>query len=173
MSNVAKAIDRLHRSHSALLAEIGCESEEQLHELLDRKSKHAKLLAQHAEFNDRIRAVIGGAVSYDIIAKHLDGPNADDLEKRWDAVQQRIATAEKRVEQLHGRQVKLAKNEIVGSRHGACPTRNWNSPCLENQIKACAAHWQTLAATTHMLDKVCEVYETERQPETLREAPRS
>ena len=42
--------------------------------------------------------------------------------------------------------------------------------CVENQLKACAAHWQTLATTTHLLDRVCEVYETERQPETLREA---
>ncbi len=170
MSSIAKAIDRLHRSHSALLAEIGCESEEQLHELLDRKSKHAKLLAQHAEFNDRIRAVIGGAVAYDIIAKHLDGPNADDLEKRWDAVQQRIATAEKRVEQLHGRQGEIGQEMKSLAADTRLPDAKLELTCLENQLKACAAHWQTLAATTHMLDKVCEVYETERQPETLREA---
>ncbi len=170
MSSVSKAIDRLHRSHSALLAEIGCESEEQLHELLDRKSKHAKLLTQHAEFNDRIRAVIGGAVSYDIVAKHLDGPNVDDLEKRWDAVQQRIATAEKRVEQLHGRQGEIGQEMKSLAADTRLPDAKLELTCLENQLKACAAHWQTLAATTHMLDKVCEVYETERQPETLREA---
>ena len=41
---------------------------------------------------------------------------------------------------------------------------------IEKQLKACAQHWQTLAGTTNMLEKVCEVYETERQPETLREA---
>ncbi len=41
---------------------------------------------------------------------------------------------------------------------------------LEKQISACADHWRTLGATTCMLEKVCEVYETERQPETLREA---
>jgi hypothetical protein len=41
---------------------------------------------------------------------------------------------------------------------------------LEKQLQICSAHWQTLGATTSMLEKVCEVYETERQPETLREA---
>ncbi len=41
---------------------------------------------------------------------------------------------------------------------------------IEQQLQACAAHWQTLAASTMMLEKVCEVYENERQPETLREA---
>ncbi|MCC6510596.1 MAG: hypothetical protein IT423_15950, partial [Pirellulaceae bacterium] len=170
MSSLSKAIDRLHRSHSALLAEIGCESEEQLHELLDKKSKHAKLLAQHSEFNDRIRAVIGGAVAYDAIAKHLDGPSADELEKRWDAVLQRIAQAEKRVEQLHGRQGEIGQEMKSLAADTRLPDAKLELACVENQLKACAAHWQTLAATTHMLDKVCEVYETERQPETLREA---
>jgi hypothetical protein len=42
--------------------------------------------------------------------------------------------------------------------------------CLEKQMVACGEHWRTLGATTSMLEKVCEVYETERQPETLREA---
>ncbi len=170
MSQLGKAIDRLNRSHSAVLAEIGCESEEQLHELLDRKTKHNKLLAQHAEFNDRIRAVIGGAVAYETIARHLDNPGAEDLEKRWDAVQQRITQAEKRVEQLHGRQGEISQEMKSLAADTRLPDAKLELACIENQLKACSAHWQTLAATTHMLDKVCEVYETERQPETLREA---
>ena len=169
-ASLSKAIDRLNRSHSALLAEIGCESEEQLHELLDRKAQHAKLLAQHAEFNDRIRAVIGGAVAYDAIAKYLDSPGAEELEKRWDAVQQRTAQAEKRVEQLHGRQGEIGQEMKSIAADTRLADAKLELACLDNQLKACAAHWQTLAATTHMLDKVCEVYETERQPETLREA---
>lgn len=169
-AGLSKAIDRLHRAHSALLAEIGCESEEQLHELLDRKAQHAKLLGQHAEFNDRIRAVIGGAVAYDAIAKYLDNPGAEELEKRWDAVQQRIVQAEKRVDQLHGRQGEIGQEMKSIAADTRLSDAKLEMACLENQLKACAAHWQTLAATTHMLDKVCEVYETERQPETLREA---
>lgn len=169
-SSLSKAIDRLHRAHSALLAEIGCETEEQLNDLLNRKAQHAKLTAQLGEFNDRIRAVIGGAVPYDAIAKHLDGPGADDLEKRWDAVQQRTAQAEKRVEQLHGRQGEIGQEMKSLAADTRLPDAKLELACLENQIRACTEHWQTLASTTHMLDKVCEVYETERQPETLREA---
>ncbi len=169
-ATLSKTIDRLHRSHSALLAELGCETEEQLHEQLDRKAKHARLLSQHAEFNDRIRAVIGGAVAYEAVARHLDGPGVEDLEKRWDAVQQRIVQAEKRVEQLVGRQGEINQEMKSLAADTRLPDAKLELVCIENQLKACAAHWQTLAATTHMLDKVCEVYETERQPETLREA---
>ncbi len=169
-ATILKGIDRLNRQHSALLAKFGCESETHLLDLLERKGQHAKLLSQHKEFNDRIHAVIGGAVAYDAIAKLLDNPGSDELEKRWDAVQQRIAQAEKRVEQLHGRQGEISQEMKSLAADTRLPEAKLELVCIENQLKACAAHWQTLAATTHMLEKVCEVYETERQPETLREA---
>ncbi|MFO1063431.1 MAG: hypothetical protein U0892_06155 [Pirellulales bacterium] len=169
-ASIRKGIDRLQRSHSAVLAEVGCETEEQLHELLDLKKRHDKLTAQVHEFNDRIRSVVGGAVPYDSIARLLDGSGSDELEKRWTAVQQRVSQAEKRVEQLHGRQGEIGQEMKALAADTRLADAKLELACLENQIKACAAHWQTLGSTTHMLEKVCEVYETERQPETLREA---
>jgi uncharacterized protein YhaN len=167
---VEKAIDKLTRLHSAKLAELGCESEEQLLEMLELKHEHEKLQKQLAEFNERIRAVIGGAIPYEGIARLLDGAGADDLEKRWDAIQQRSQQAVARVAQLHQRQGELSQEMKSLAGDSRLAEAKLELLCLENQLKACANHWQTLAATTNLLDKVCEVYETERQPETLREA---
>ena len=169
-ASIEKAIDRLTRMHSAKLAELGCESEEQLLEMLEIKHEHEKLQKQLAEFNERIRAVIGGAIPYEGIARLLDGPGADDLEKRWDAIQQRTQQAVARVAQLHQRQGELSQEMKSLAGDSRLAEAKLELVCLENQLKACASHWQTLAATTNLLDKVCEVYETERQPETLREA---
>jgi uncharacterized protein YhaN len=167
---VEKAIDKLNRMHSAKLAELGCESEEQLLEMLELKHEHEKLQKQLAEFNERIRAVIGGSIPYEGIARLLDGAGADDLEKRWDAIQQRTQQAVARVGQLHQRQGELGQEMKSLAGDSRLAEAKLELVCLENQLKACANHWQTLAATTNLLDKVCEVYETERQPETLREA---
>lgn len=167
---VEKAIDKLTRMHSAKLAELGCESEEQLLEMLELKREHEKLQKQLAEFNERIRAVIGGTIPYEGIARLLDGAGADDLEKRWDAIQQRTQQAVARVAQLHQRQGELSQEMKSLAGDSRLAEAKLELVCLENQLKACANHWQTLAATTNLLDKVCEVYETERQPETLREA---
>lgn len=167
---IQKSIDKLQRSHSAFLAEHGCESEEHLLELLSLKHEHQKLNKQLSEFNDRIRAVIGGAMPYDAIARLLDGSGADELEKRWEAIQQRAQQAKARVEQLRERQGELGQEMKSLAVNSRLAEAKLELTCLENQIKACSAHWQTLAATTNLLDKVCEVYETERQPETLREA---
>ena len=169
-ASIEKAIDKLTRMHSAKLAELGCESEEQLLEMLEIKHEHEKLQKQLAEFNERIRAVIGGAIPYEGIARLLDGPGADDLEKRWDAIQQRTQQAVARVAQLHQRQGELSQEMKSLAGDSRLAEAKLELVCLENQLKACASHWQTLAATTNLLDKVCEVYETERQPETLREA---
>jgi len=169
-ASVEKAIDKLTRMHSAKLAELGCESEEQLLEMLELKQEHEKLQKQLAEFNERIRAVIGGAIPYEGIARLLDGAGADDLEKRWDAIQQRTQQAVARVAQLHQRQGELSQEMKSLAGDSRLAEAKLELVCLENQLKACARHWQTLAATTNLLDKVCEVYETERQPETLREA---
>lgn len=169
-ASIEKAIDKLTRMHSAKLAELGCESEEQLLEMLEIKHEHEKLQKQLAEFNERIRAVIGGAIPYEGIARLLDGPAADDLEKRWDAIQQRTQQAVARVAQLHQRQGELSQEMKSLAGDSRLAEAKLELVCLENQLKACASHWQTLAATTNLLDKVCEVYETERQPETLREA---
>lgn len=169
-ASVEKAIDKLTRMHSAKLAELGCESEEQLLEMLELKREHEKLEKQLAEFNERIRAVIGGAIPYEGIARLLDGAGADELEKRWDAIQQRTQQAVARVAQLHQRQGELSQEMKSLAGDSRLAEAKLELACLENQLKACANHWQTLAATTNLLDKVCEVYETERQPETLREA---
>lgn len=169
-SAVEKAIDKLNRMHSAKLAELGCESEEQLLEMLELKHEHEKLQKQLAEFNERIRAVIGGTIPYESIARLLDGAGADDLEKRWDAIQQRTQQAVARVGQLHQRQGELSQEMKSLAGDSRLAEAKLELVCLENQLKACASHWQTLATTTNLLDKVCEVYETERQPETLREA---
>ncbi len=169
-ANVQKIIDKLHRTHSALLAEIGCESEEQLHELLDLKEQHLRLIKQLSEYSERIVAVVGGSVPYETIARMLDNDGADELEKRWEQILQRTQQAEKRVEQLHLRQGELGQEMKSLAANNRLAESKLELTCVENQLRACAEHWQTLAVTTQLLDNVCEVYETERQPETLREA---
>lgn len=165
-----KNVDKIDRQHSALLAEHGCESEEHLLEQLGLKEEHAKLTKELQEFGERIQAVIGGSVPYETITRLLDNPGADELEKRYEAIGQRTLQAEQRVEQLQLRQGELGQEMKSLAANGRLAEAKLELACIENQLKACASHWQTLALTSNLLERVCEVYETERQPETLREA---
>lgn len=167
---VQKSIDKLERIHSALLAEHGCESEEQLLQQLEIKHQHEKLTAEHVEFGERIQAVIGGTVPYETICRLMENAGGEDLEQRWTTIGQRTQTAEQRVEQLHLRQGEIGQEMKSLAGNSRLAEAKLELSCVDNQLKACANHWQTLAVTTVLLDRVCEVYETERQPETLREA---
>ncbi|MCR9291534.1 MAG: AAA family ATPase [bacterium] len=167
---IEKSLQKIQRAHSALLAEYRCESEEQLLEQLERKHEYEQLLAQQSEFSDRIQAIVGGVVPLDSVTRLLEGHAGEELEQRWTAIGQRTQQAEQRVEQLQLRQGELSQEMKSLAASSRLAEARLELCCVENQLKACAAHWQTLAVTTGLLDRVCEVYEAERQPETLREA---
>ncbi len=100
----------------------------------------------------------------------LEGAGADELEPRWEQIGARTLQAEQRVEQLHLRQGELTQEMKSLASNKRLAEAKLELTCVENQLKACSEHWRVLAVTTGLLDRVCEVYETERQPETLREA---
>lgn len=167
---VQRAADKFVRMRQALLAELGVENAEQLDEQLNLKRRHEKMLEQIREADDRIRVIIGNVAPYDTIARMLEGNAADDLEKRWESLQTRQAQTQVRIAQLFERQGELQQEMKSLAQDKRLAEAKLELACIEKQIQAATSHWQTLAATTFMLEKVCEVYENERQPETLREA---
>jgi uncharacterized protein YhaN len=169
-AGIERSIEKVERSHAAFLADLACESDQHLLEQLDAKHRFQKHEEELANLTQRIQEMVSGTVPMDQITRMLDGGGIDELEKRREAIGQRTAQAKQRVDQLHQRQGELTQEMKTLAGQNRLAEAKLELVCIENQIKACAAHWQSLATTTHLLDKVCEVYETERQPETLREA---
>lgn len=167
---VQRASDKFIRARQTLLAELGVESGDHLDEQLGIKRKHEKLSEQIRESDDRIRVIIGSVAPYDTIARMLEGTGSEDLEKRWENLQSRQGQTQVRIAQLFERQGELQQEMKSLAQDKRLAEAKLELACLEKQIQAATSHWQTLAATTFMLEKVCEVYENERQPETLREA---
>jgi uncharacterized protein YhaN len=167
---VQRSCDKYTRLRQALLAELGVESPSQLDEALNLKRQHEKIAQQIKDSDERIRAIIGTVAPYETISRLLEGPGSDELEKRWEALQQRQQQAENRISQLLERQGELQQEMKSLAQEKRLSEAKLELACIEKQLQATTSHWQTLAATTFMLEKVCEVYENERQPETLREA---
>ncbi|MFN6140325.1 MAG: ATP-binding protein [Planctomycetota bacterium] len=165
-----RSVDRLISARQSYLAEIGVESLEQLETLLNRKEQHEQLEKQIAGLDERIRTTLGIHVSYDAIERMLKNTPAHELEKRWETLTTRVAGAQERIGQLQLRQGEINQEmkTLAGDRRLAEAKLELSS--LERQVELCADHWRTLGFTTCMLEKVCEIYESERQPETLREA---
>lgn len=166
-----RTLDKIVRSRQALLAELAVESGAQLDQLLDAKQKHLKLLSQIEEQELRIRAILGGAVGYDAVQRQLEVANAGvELEKRWDAIEQRIQQNKERVSQLLQRQGETAQEMKTLAADRRLAEVKLELATIDKQLELASEHWRTLAVTSSLLEQVCEIYETERQPETLREA---
>jgi len=168
--SMQRLMDRWLRARQTHLAEMGVENQQQLEEQLSIKAQFLKLKQEILDLDSRISAIIGGHVPYESIARLLENAPSGELEKRWETLGQRSQQADERVSQLLQRQGETAQEMKSLAADRRLAEVKLELACLEKQLTACAEHWRTLGATTSMLEKVCEVYETERQPETLREA---
>jgi uncharacterized protein YhaN len=168
---VRKSMERLTRSRDSLLAELSVENTNQLATLLGKKQEHHKLVDQIEEREARIQAILGGNVPYEVVSRLLENVQAaSELEKRWEVISQHTGQAEQRVAQLLERQGETQQEmkTIAGDRR--LLEIKTELSVLDRQLELTAEHWRTLGFTSSMLNRVCEIYETERQPETLREA---
>ncbi|MCU0708018.1 MAG: hypothetical protein MUF23_06985, partial [Pirellula sp.] len=165
-----RLMERSIRARQALLADLAVETPQQLEEHLNRKKEHLQLEAEIRDLDERVRAIIGNHVAYDMVARTLENTSASELEKRWETLGSRVTGAEERIGQLLQRQGEISQEMKTLAADRRLAEAKLELSCLDRQIDLCAAHWRTLGLTTCMLEKVCEVYETERQPETLREA---
>lgn len=165
-----KTADKWVRARQSHLADLGVEDQHQLENMVALKQEHHKLEREIEELDARIVSIIRGQVPYETVARLLESTPAGELEKRWDTLGQRIQQAEERVSQLLQRQGETHQEMKSLAADRRLAESKLELASLEKQIAACADHWRVLGATSCMLEKVCEVYETERQPETLREA---
>lgn len=165
-----RSMDKWVRARQAHLADLGVENQSQLEELMSLKQQFLALEAEENELSQRIKSIVGGIVPYDTVVRLLESTTGSELEKRWDTLGQRIQQAEERIAVLLQRQGETSQEMKTLASDRRLAEAKLELASLEKQIASCADHWRTLGATSAMLEKVCEVYETERQPETLREA---
>jgi len=167
---IQTSTDKLERSIHAMLADWGVESVEQLEEQQKSKQEHLKLTGQLQTAEQRIRTMLAGHVPYDTMAQWLSPEHRHELEKRWESLTHRMQQARSRVDQLLQRQGEVSQEMKTLASDRRLAEVQLEMATLEKQIQVGRSRWKTLAATHRMLEQVCEVYETQRQPETLREA---
>lgn len=165
-----RAIERAEQQRRSLWAKCGVATAEQFYEMVDTKTRLSELRQQHSELDKQVRSIIGNHVEYDDVASELAGAKASDLERRWDSLTSRMSETENRVAHLRTQQGELSQEMKQLGEDDRLSTAQLELGCTERQIAAVARRWQTLAMASCLLEDVCNTFERERQPETLREA---
>ncbi len=169
-SACVRAIERGEQQRRALWAKCGVATAEQFYELVDRKASLAEKQERHAAVDQQIRSLITANLSYDEVAKQIDGASAEELERRWDSLTSRTGEANTRIATLQTQLGESAADMKHLAEDDRLMVAQLELGCVIRKIDSIAGRWQVLATASCLVEEVCGKFERERQPETLREA---
>ena len=185
MTSVAQLRRRLLRQH-------GAKNEEHLQKLVGETVRVENLRREHEQLEHDLSAAIGSRWSSGFsrhilglsaeagtptsvtpraaVQELLEGPAAASLPTIRDDLRGRLAAIEKDIHQrieVRGR-IAAQVAALVDDRQLAA--RQLEMATIQQRIDDAIGRWQVLAVTGRMLETIRALYETDRQPETLREA---
>ncbi len=166
----ARSVERSEQQRRALWAKCGVATGEQFYALVDLKSQLSQLREEHEGLDGQIRNIIGGHLDAASVAKVIDGATATDLERRWESLTQRISETETRIASLQTSQGELAASMRQLGEDDRLMTARLELGCIERKLDGLIRRWRTMATASVLLEDVCATFESQRQPETLREA---
>lgn len=165
-----RGLEAVVRARKQLLAKANASDENQLRTMVLRLQQAINLQAQREELSQQIRLIVGEQWTEDALARELAGRDEQSPEQRKQRLADRIQETRSRLNDVHEQRGQLAAEmkSMVADRRLA--EAKVELSMIERQILDAAKRWQILAVTGLLLESVRGIYETTRQPETLREA---
>ncbi|WP_417737451.1 ATP-binding protein [Rosistilla oblonga] len=166
----ARAIERYEQNRRSLWAQCGVATQEQFYALVDRKTSLLEMRQNLEATQTKLDSLIGTKIDSGEVIRLLEETKAEDLDRRWESLNQKIEQTKERIGGLQTRQGELTAEMKQLTEDRRLTEAQLELGCIELQIRKCIEQWQTLGMTSKLLDEVCATFEKERQPETLREA---
>jgi len=166
----AKQLRKLLNHRNALIRQCEAADESELRRLAAKKEKIERLTDERDALSERVAIAIGNQCSEEAVAEVLETRGDDALGQYWDRLLTRLRDAEGRLTQLHQTRGEIGQEMKTLAEDRRLPDARLQMSCLEEQIRQAVSRWRLLAVTGLMLEAIRQIYETERQPETLAEA---
>jgi len=165
-----RLVKRDQRSREAIFTKLGVRHEKDFHRAVDRWRQFRFLRKKHAGLSEKIAATLAGRITEEHLDEELlprdDGP----IEIRRESAVTKVRDHRVRLGQLHERRGQAQQEMIMLADDRRCDEVKVELAAIQRQIAQQMRRWQVLAATEGTLTSVRQIYETHRQPETLREA---
>ncbi len=168
----AGALDKHRARRASLLADAGVTDDDEFRRVAADAQQARQIRAEREKLNDQIAAVIDGRCDEAALAREIEAHSLPQL--KANRQQLRVETEASRAElaELHARRGQLSEQLKVLAGDRRLDRTKLELGCIDQQLREAVRRWQVLAMTDRLLDSIRELYETERQPETLREASR-
>ena len=160
----------LQRKRLALMSAAGVSSDADLQQLETRRTTLHQRRGEWEQLTREITQLLGDQVLEEAVARELNQDASDQLEERLRRLKQQAAEADTKLKQLSHQQGELSQRMKTLESDRQLAERNLQCACIQNELDRGANRWKALAVTTRLLETVYRQYESDRQPETLREA---
>lgn len=166
----AGKLRKLLGERHALLREANAADDVELRKLAARQTRINELTTHRDQLNQRIRLSIGSQCPESAVAEVLQTHGDEKLEPYWERLLARLQDAQARLTQLHEQRGQMLQEMKTLSEDRRLGEARLSLASVEERIGRAARRWRLLAVTGLMLEAIRQIYETERQPETLSEA---
>jgi len=166
----ARQLRKLLHQRDVLIRQCEAEDESEARRLAAKQERIESLTAKQEELSERIAIAIGNQCTEEAVADVLETHGDDRLEKYWDRLLARLQEAQSRLTQLHQTRGEIGQEMKTLAEDRRLSEARLQLGCVEEQISQAVSRWRVLAVTGLMLEAIRQIYETERQPETLAEA---
>lgn len=166
----ARRLRLLVRQRNALIGQSQAADENELRRLAAKHEKIERLTAEQEDLTGRITIAIGTQCTEEAVADVLETHADDKLEQHWDRLLGRLQEAQNGLTGLHQTRGEIVQEMKTLADDRRLPEAKLELACVEEKIRRAARRWRMLAVTSLMLEAIRQIYETERQPETLAEA---
>lgn len=167
-ARLTTAVRRGEQRRQQLLHELGAISETDLRQRAAEHARRQELADRCAAFSRDIDTALGGRLSQDELRSWLE---ADlDLEQHLHELTSQISTVAGCLQSLHETRGRLEQEAAALVADRRLALRLADLEAVEQQLRDAAERWRVLSVAAHTLDTVRRTYESQRQPEALREA---
>lgn len=165
-----RELEKLRGSRHRMLSRVGADSEDVYRDFGLKHEQIKSLKEKRAHICEQISAALGSKFTEADVSEELKAYGGTALESRWESLQTEF-------DQLGEKQSKL--NQQLGEHQQEmrilAEDRRLDEARLELETVKCeieqtVRQWQVTATTCVLLESIREIYEKERQPETLKEA---
>ncbi|NLF68029.1 MAG: AAA family ATPase [Candidatus Anammoximicrobium sp.] len=166
----SRQLRELLRQRQLLLKQANVADEAELRSESARQDSILEFSEEHEELNERITLAIGNRSSEAAVGEVLETHGEEKLEPFRDRLAARLEDSQERLTQLHQSQGEMNQEMKTLAEDRQLAAAKLQLGCVEEQMRIAVQRWRVLAVTALMLEAIRQIYETERQPETLAEA---
>ena len=158
------------RKKRSLLGVTGTTDEDEFRSVAGERDRVLGLQKRCEELSSQLEIQLKGRCEISEVTSALESRSVDELNAGWEEAQDQLQRRAKDSDRLNRKLGELIEQRrVAGSDRRIVETR-FELACVEHELANRVRQWQVSSVTGHVLEQVREIYERERQPETLKDA---